>query len=175
MSWYPPTVTVAATSDPLSLDEAKEYLEEDRDSQNGNISLLIDKARDRIERVCGPIMPRTATVKCDCFGDFAHFPQPLVSVSSITYLDAAGATQTLSTDVYEVRIDGLLASIVLKYGQVWPHIQAGSRITVTAVIGRSAVPGTIKGALVVMVSQPFGDRAKEEEWLNGILCNDRIF
>lgn len=33
---------------------------------------------------------------------------------AITYVDTAGATQMLSTDVYELRADGLEPSIVLK-------------------------------------------------------------
>ena len=90
------------------------------------------------------------TVKCDSFTDFALFPVvPLSSVSSIAYVDSAGAGQTLSTDVYEVRSDGLTASITLKYGQSWPSIQSGSRITVTAIAGGD-VPEAVKQALLLI-------------------------
>ena len=175
MSWYPHTVTVAATGEPITAAEAKEHVRLDTSSEDSEVNLLIAAARARIEETCGPIVTRTATVKCDVFADFAAFPLPLVSVSSVQYVDGAGATQTLSTDVYEVRIDGLTASLALKSGQSWPSIQSGSRITVTAVIGRATVPDDVKHALLILVSQGFDERGKSPDWLNDLLCNHRIY
>ena len=178
MSWYPATVTVAAASEPISLDEARTHDRWDGSTDNDTaLSLYIASARAYVEKYCGTaLVTRTVTVKCDSFDDFAVFPlAPLSSVSSVSYVDTAGATQTLSTDVYEVRIDGLEASIVLKYGQSWPGIQSGSRITVTAVLGYSAIPPDIKHALLALVAQGDNEREAAFAGVHDLLANHRIY
>lgn len=161
MSWYPATVTVAAGSEPITQAEAKDQCRVDGTDSDDYIDGLIAAARGHIEGYCGtPLVSRTVTVKCDSFDDFARFPvAPLTSVSSVSYVDNVGATQTLSTDAYEVRSDGLTASLALKSGQSWPTIQTGSRVTVTAVVGYSAVPDAIKHAALLLVATWFDHRA----------------
>lgn len=160
MAWYPHTVTVAAASEPVTLTEAKTQCRVDSSDSDTDITGLIAAARSHIEGYCGtPLVSRTVTVKCDCFADFERFPAPpLTSVSSVTYVDTAGATQTLSTSIYEVRGDGLVASIALKADQTWPEVQTGSRITVTAVVGYSALPEAIKHAILLLISHWFDNR-----------------
>lgn len=60
---------------------------------------------------------------------------PLISVGSITYLDEDGASQTLSTDVYQV--DTGTRQIVLKPNQVWPDTELDRirAVTVTHTVG----------------------------------------
>lgn len=159
--WYAPTVTVAAASEPVTLSEAKAQCRVDGDDENALITGLIAAARDHVEMHCGtPMVSRTVTVKCDGFDDFSHFPVvPLVAVSSVSYVDSAGGTQTLSAGIYEVRSDGLTASLALKSGQSWPSIQTGSRVTVTASVGYSAVPGAVKQSILLLIGQWFDNRA----------------
>ena len=178
MSWYPATVTVAAASEPISADEARTQTRWDGSTANDTaLGIYIASARAYVEKYCGtPLVSRTVAVKCDSFDDFAVFPVvPLSSVSSVSYVDTAGATQTLSTDVYEVRTDGLEASIVLKYGQSWPGIQSKSRITVTAVVGYSAIPDDIKHALLTLVSQGDNEREAAFAGAHDLLANHRIY
>ena len=101
---------------------------------------------------------RSATMKCDGFGDFDRLSEaPVSAVASVSYVDTAGATQTLSTDVYELRADGFEASIVLKYGQTWPSIQTGSRITVTATVGYSTTPEAVVHAMLLWIADSFAE------------------
>lgn len=177
--WYPSTVTVAASSEPVTLAEAKAQTRVDGTANDTALNLYIASARAHVEAYCGtPIVSRTVTVKCDGFDDFDKFPvAPLSSVSSVSYVDGAGETQTLSTDVYEVRADGLTASIVLKYGQSWPSIRDGSRITVTAVVGYSTVPADIKHATLLLVSGMFENRetGTVPPAVDALLANHRIY
>lgn len=176
--WYPPTVTVAAASEPVSIDEARTQTRWDDSTANDTaLTLYIASARAHVEAYCGtPLVSRTVTVKCDGFADFASFPiVPLTSVSSVSYVDGAGATQTLSTTVYEVRSDGLTASLVLKSGQSWPTIQSGSRITVTAIVGYSAIPADIKHALLLLVSQGDCEREVGFSGAHDLLANHRVW
>ena len=185
MTWYPPTVTVAAASEPVTLAEAKAQCRVDGSDEDSYLDSLIAAARSHVEGYCGtPIVTRTVTVKCDCFDDFAAFPVvPLISVSSVSYVDAAGDTQTLATSVYEVRSDGLTASLALKNGQIWPSIQTGSRITVTAIVGHSAVPADLSHALKLLIAGWFDQRAGASDKpfttvphaVDALLANHRVF
>lgn len=178
MTWYPPTVTVAAASEPVTLDEARIQTRWDDSTANDSaLTLYIASARAHVEAYCGtPLVSRTVTVKCDSFADFAVFPVvPVQSVSSVSYVDTAGATQTLAASVYEVRSDGLTASLVLKADQSWPSIQTGSRITVTAVVGYVAVPDDIKHALLLLIGGADSDREKAATAAESLLANHRSF
>ncbi|TIN10389.1 hypothetical protein [Mesorhizobium sp.] len=156
--WYPATVTVAATAEPVSLVEAKRHVHaEDFVDDDAELALLIAAARDRVEKYCNTrFATQTVVVKCDCFGDMARLSEaPVQSVSSITYVDTDGVTQTLATSVYELRSDGLESSIVLKYGQSWPSIQTNSRITLTAVVGTADVPAAVKHAMLLSLADGY--------------------
>ncbi|MBV9549101.1 MAG: hypothetical protein JO256_05440 [Alphaproteobacteria bacterium] len=135
--WYPPVVTVAPTSEPVTLATAKTWGRLDGTDDDVRITTALTAARAHVESLTGVLLAQqTVAIKCDAFCDFEAVPlAPLRSITSITYTDSAGNTQTLSTSVYEVRAEGFVAAIVLKYGQAWPAIQPGSRITVTAACG----------------------------------------
>lgn len=159
--WYPATVTVPPTVEPVTWDEADAQLRLDGDtSEQYLVEDLIQSARAHVEAYCGArFATQTVAMKCDCFADLTRLPEaPVASITSIAYVDPDGAGQTLSTDVYELRADGLEAAIVLKYNQSWPSIQAGSRITVTAVVGFATVPADVKHALKLLVGHWFENR-----------------
>lgn len=153
MAWYPPTVTVKPTAEAVTLADAKVQTRYDGTANDGALNLFLAGAIAHVESYCGtPLAARTVTVKCDRFEDFIKFPiVPLGQVTSISYVDSAGTTQTLSTSVYDVRTDGLTASIALKDGQSWPSKQARSRITVTAQVGYSEIPADVRHAILLMV------------------------
>ncbi len=177
--WYPSTVTVAAASEPIDLATAKAQLRVDFDDDNELIERLIEASRNHVEKYCGiRLATETVTAKCDAFSDMAWLPDaPVQSVTSIVYTDTAGAEQTLADTVYELRADGLEASIVLKYGQQWPAILPGSRITLTAVVGYATVPPAVMQAVILNISEsyeqreptPIGDRTT----FDNLLCNFR--
>lgn len=177
--WYPTKITVAATSEPLTTAEVKRRLHVDFADDDADIDLLIQSARDHGQKYCNVrFASQTVELKCDGFCDFARLPEaPVASVSSISYVDTDGATQTLATSVYELRADDLDAAIVTKYGQQWPAIQIGSRITVTAVVGYSAAPAAVKHAMLLWIADAYENRenAKIEDWtaLDALLCNFR--
>lgn len=73
---------------------------------------------------------------------------PLQSVTSITYVDTAGATQTLAADQYTVDTKSQPARITPAYGVSWPATrEQANAVTVRFVAGygaASAVPDIIK-------------------------------
>lgn len=155
--WYPATVTDPADVEPVTLPEAKKHLRaEYHADDDAYISGLIASARDHVERYTGTrLAEQIVTLKCDRFADFCHLPDAPIQSVEIEYVNVDGDTQTLADTVYELRNDGLDASIVLKFGQSWPPVQARSRITVTAVTGYENTPPAIKHAILLWVASAY--------------------
>lgn len=176
--WYPPKVTVQPT-EPVSREEAKRQCVVLHDGDDALFDAYIAAARDHVERYCGtPLATQTVEVKCDCFADMDRLPlAPAQSVTSIAYVDTAGLPETLATSVYEHRFDGLDAAIVTKYGERWPAIQPGSRITLTAVVGYETLPPSIKHAMLLWIAEAYENRenAAAPGWtaFDALLCNYR--
>jgi len=136
--WRPPVVTVAPPAEPLSTPNAIAHCRAPDDGTDDTvIAACVASARAHVESVTGTRMvTQTVSMKTDCWADLANLPMaPVQSVSSISYVDTEGNVQTLSTDVYETRLEILEPAVVLKWNQTWPTIRAGSQITVTAVVG----------------------------------------
>lgn len=161
--WYPASVTDAADVEPVTRTDAKKHVRaEFHTDDDAYIDGLIASARDHVERYTGTrLAEQIVTLKCDRFADFCSVPEaPLQSVA-ITYIDTDGAEQTLADTVYELRNDGLCSALVLKFGQSWPSVQAGSRITVTAVAGYEVMPPALKHALLLWIGSAFEVREDE--------------
>lgn len=160
--WYSATVTTPSP-EPITDVQCKLQLQIDAGdtSWDSLLALYIPAAREFVESWTGTrIASRTGvTLRCDNFTDFARLSEgPISAVSSISYVDVDGATQTLATSVYEVRADGLETAIVLKPNQSWPATQPGSRVTVTATVGFSSVPPMALAAMMMLIGQWFAHR-----------------
>jgi uncharacterized phiE125 gp8 family phage protein len=164
--WYPAAVTAAPAGEPVTRAEVKAQASIDFTDDDTLIDLLIAAARAHVEKYTGVrLVTQTLTFKCDGFSDMARLPEgPLQSVTSISYVDTDGVTQTLATSIYEVRADGLETAVVLKFGQSWPAIQPGSRITVVAVAGFASVPDDIKRALLLYIVGGYATRENDEAY-----------
>lgn len=120
--------TIAPTAEPISLAQAKRQLRVDGTDDDTFIAGLITAARSYVENYCSSqLVVATFQQKLDQFpcGDTIslNYP-PLINVSSITYVDSAGTTQTLATTVYSVLTTEKPGKIKLKYGQSWPSIRS---------------------------------------------------
>lgn len=90
---------------------------------------------------------------------------PLQSVSSITYVDQNGSTQTLASSGYKVMAAGENpGSIALAYGQEWPSTrEEPEAVTITFVCGfgdaASDVPAAVINAGLLLVAHWYDQRA----------------
>ena len=67
------------------------------------------------------ILNQTWRTTLDSFPNAIRLPfAPCSSVTSITYLDSAGAQQTLSSQDYELSTENQTAIVVPAYGKTWP-------------------------------------------------------
>ena len=135
--WRPVIVTTAATGEPIETDDAVAHLRAQGAGDEIEIAAMVATARSMVESQTGiKLFTQTVTLRTDEWADLAHLPvAPVQSITSIAYTDTAGASQTLSTSVYEARLYGLEPGIALKYDPVWPTIQTGSQIVSVAIVG----------------------------------------
>lgn len=115
----------APTSEPIHMDEAKQHLRVDSTDEDYYINNLIAAVRSEVENHRNEcLVAQTWDLKLDDFpddsGDIVVPRVPLLAVSSITYVDTSGTTQTLSASVYTVDTDSKPGRIALAYQQSWP-------------------------------------------------------
>jgi len=158
--WYPAKITEAASSDAISIEEVKAQAIVEQSDDDTLLQRLIKVGQDHVERYCGlRFAKQTIEAKCDSFANLCRLPEaPTVSITSIGYVDRDGNGQTVASSVYEERLEGLEPSIVLKYGQAWPAIQIGSRITLTAVVGYETAPAAVKHAMLMLIATWYARR-----------------
>lgn len=152
--------------EPVTLDEAKANMRVTIDAEDDLITDLIVVAREYAEMYeSRAYIEQTITAKMDRFPRKIKLPRsPLMSVTSINYVDTAGVTQLLSTDVYAVDIISEPGEITLKHGQSWPSTQnIHHAVTIVYVAGygdeADDVPQRVKRAIHLMVADWFKNRA----------------
>lgn len=91
---------------------------------------------------------------------------PLSSVSSITYVDSDGASQTLSSSNYRVSTHREPGTVEESYDTTWPttrDIQEAVKVTfVAGYANLESVPEALKQAILLIVGHWFGNRGDEE-------------
>lgn len=145
----------------LDLDLIKAHLREESSDNDPLISAYIDAAVSHIDGPGGwlgrSVFPQTLELRQNTFCATARLPYgPVQSVTSVKYVDSAGAEQTLDADQYLMTGDGQVA---LAHGAVWPSLRGdaeGVRIQYTA--GYDVLPGAIYAAIMLMVGDLFKNR-----------------
>lgn len=168
------TVTAPAF-DPISLAEAKAHCRVTTTDEDGLIAGYILAARQFVENEC---FLRLATQTIDytidgdwpCVGSRGYYRQridfpigPVQSITSVSYVDGSGATQTLSPSLY---VTGNLGTAVqsgrpyieVAYGSTWPVARCQpATITVRAVVGwdLSNVPNPLMQAMRMLIGHQY--------------------
>lgn len=166
------TLSTAPDTEPLALKDAKEHLRAGND-EDLQITALIVAARAHVEQVTGrALVTQTWAAKLDGFpasgGYRITLPRPkLQSVSSITYVDVNGTTQTLASGEYQVVPGGEYDSgyIVPAYGKSWPSTRdQPDTVTVTFIAGYGGpqdVPDPVVQYLKLLVGSMYLHREGE--------------
>lgn len=158
------TRTVAPTQTPVSLDELKAALKITHGDMDATLQLYLLAATDYCQEYqWAQYVTATFVERFDRFPSVFR-PQrcPLASVTSLAYVDTAGASQTLTvTTHYTVDIYSKPGRIVPAYNYSWPatygHVNDVT-LTYTAGYGAPAdVPDEIKHAILLKAAQQYGD------------------
>jgi uncharacterized phiE125 gp8 family phage protein len=152
--------------EPVELADATAHLRVDDDHEDGLVLLYVAAARSHIETFLkASLLATTWRVRID-----GGFPReirlpvgPVLSTDglAITYVDDAGATQTLPADQYQASL-GETGVIRPAWGVVWPSTRAQlDAVSVTFKAGwpgPSDLPPAIKAAVLLMTGHLFQHR-----------------
>ena len=184
--------TVAPAASPVTVAQAKEQLRitASETADESMIERHIAAATDWVERELGRVLvQQTWALKLDGFpracgdrGRFIELPKiPAQSVTSITYVDVNGATQTLAVDQYTVHADDWQPFVAEAYGVTWPSTRCQpAAVTVTFVAGYppsgvsvdANIPAAIKQAILLHVQGQYDNlQAAEQAALERALRN----
>ena len=150
-------LTTAPSGRVVSTSDLKSHLRELSTDRDSGIELAHDAAVERFESdLRRQFLTATWKLHLPKFPSYIEITRcPVQSVSSITYVDAAGATQTLASDQYQVNTTKEPAIIRPAYGVSWPTTRdVEQAVTVTFVCGYGTaadVPSGIVNAIELFV------------------------
>jgi uncharacterized phiE125 gp8 family phage protein len=128
------------------------------------ITMMIRSATKTAESITRKVMlTASLTHVLDCWPAVIYLPKsPVQSVTSITYVDENGATQTLASDQYRTDLVSEPARITPAYDVTWPTIRnVTNAVTVTYVAGYGAaadIPAGIKNWMLVRIKHYWDNR-----------------
>lgn len=165
------TITTPAGKKPLSLDEVVQHTRVTNTDDDSYLLALIAAATEHVESFLKrALINRTYQLTLDDgFPGWFELPKPpLVSVSSITYIDADGDSQTLPTSVYTVDANAEHGRIVLAYEKSWPSTRdIINNVTVNFIAGYGEdtddVPMPVKQAMLLLIDHWFEHRSAVSE------------
>jgi uncharacterized phiE125 gp8 family phage protein len=182
--WHSPVIVTPPADEPVLLDRAKEFLRIDMDDTafDLEISTLIAGARSAIEKTTGTrMMTQIVDVAADCFSDLGRLPiGPVEEVVAISYVDAAGAEQTIAGERYETIGGGLEVGIRPTFDGFWPTpARRNGAVKVRLKVGYGDGDHTLPADLYVVLLQwirgEFDDRPLDDETIASRVCNHRIW
>lgn len=155
----------APATEPLTISEVMDYCHVDQlDDQL--FTMFIRSARVAAEgRTRRALITQTLDLYLDGFPLWElKLPRPtLQSVTSITYTDTDGASQTLSASTYQVDTASAPARIAPSYGNVWPTARRQmNAVRIRYVTGYGAavdVPSGIKSWMLLRIGTLWENRA----------------
>lgn len=175
MDVYNFTLKTAPAIEPITLAEARKWLRGPESEDDDLIDRLIRGRREAMERNEGlALITQTWTLRFDRFphcGEIQIKKRPVQSITSIKYLDQAGAQQTLTPIVdYQVDTYSFIARIFPAYQKSWPLTQCvvnAVEIEFKAGYGDNLddVPQDLKDALLLRIADKYENR---EEMLIGV-------
>lgn len=152
----------------VSQTEAKAHCRVTNTASDSKFDALIPAARRLAEAYTGRgLIEKTLKLRLPYFPakSIISLPMPpLQSVTSITYVDAQGGTQTFPTASYEVDTHSLCGRIVLKSDAAWPPTSdVMDAVTITFVAGYKAdaapeIPEDLKLAMLELIEHMYSFR-----------------
>lgn len=155
------TRTADASGQVVTCDAIKQHLRRTTNDFDTELERLEAAAVDLLEETLRrQFLTATWTLTLDRFPDVIEIERcPLISVTSITYIDSAGDIQTLASSAYRVDSTSEPGRITPDYGTAWPatrDITGAVTVTFTAGYGsRQDVPPAIQQAILLWVEGEF--------------------
>ena len=167
--------------EPVSPDEFRDAIRFSATELDATIERNLATARRQLEiDTQRALLTQTWELRLDFFPDdlIELRKLPVLSVTSITYTDTSGNSQTLATTVYATDIYSTPPRITLKQSQSWPATYSQANVvTVTFVAGYGAtvetVPAEVKDAIIVKAATYFEDVDRREQYEQSYMASRR--
>lgn len=161
--WAGPTKGATAL-EPVPLEVFKAHYRIDDADEDALIAEKLRQARELVEQMANrQLITSTYTYQIDGFptgtSDLIQLPGgTLQSVTSISYVDGNGDTQTWGSSNYDVDTRHVPGRIGLAYNRTWPTIRDwGLPVTITYVAGYgdnpADVPEALRGAIEMIAAE----------------------
>ena len=160
----------APAIEPVLLEELKEQLRVDYTDHDPELQHLISEARMWAEEneLGRALITQTVTEKFRKFeGDLELRWPPVQSITSVSYVDSNGTSQTLAATYYELGHHLGIGVCRLKYGQTWPtHRDQEDAVTIVYVAGygsdRDDIPLAIRNGIKCYATYRYDGSIDEE-------------
>lgn len=158
------TIVTAPTTEPFKTDEAKSHLRVEISDDDTLIDNIIITVRKYVEDILNiALITQTWDYFIDRLPEVIKLPKtPLSSVTSISYIDTDGASQTVTSSIYTVDTDSEPGRIYLAYQQTWPTTRdIRHAITIRFVAGygdRTTIPLPIMQAMLLLIGHLYENR-----------------
>lgn len=163
---YQTVVTAKSNDLPVTLAEAKEHLR----ILGGDLDVEVFAALEAATEFCESVSGRSLRVSHTLAQKYASWPcdpvqfdrHPVKAISSITYYDADGASQTLATSKYRLQ-PSTNAAAALEWDDTFDSPSLDDRddaVTITYTAGYTdieSVPAMAKYAIKLKLAELFGD------------------
>ncbi len=171
--------TVAPTSEPITLAEAKAQLRVESDFTDDDtwINTAITVVREQVEALTNrALMPQTFELAIDGFSDEIQIPKPpFSSLTSIKYYDEDNVLQTLASSYYLVNDFSEPAIIARKTDQTYPgtydRLDAVRIVFVAGYADASSVPTSIKQAMLMLLTDLYDNRSASTNQASSVVVN----
>lgn len=169
--------SVAPTTYPVTVDEARQQCNLSSTHDDALLLAMIaaatERAEDytqrafitqtRVQRQNGFYDSRYSNYCLDGSDRIYFRKSPLASVTSVSYVSAAGTTTTLSSTVYTASTGDIPGRIEPTYNNIWPDVRDepnNVRITYTVGYGstQSSVPARARQAILLDVAHQYRNR-----------------
>lgn len=172
------TRLISTAAEPVTAAEVKSLIALDGTDHDARIALLIPALRQQAEQITGrSFAVNTWQTKLDEFpAEIRLLWPPIVSVTSITYVDDAGATQTLAATAYTVDTHSEPAWVLPAAGTDWPSTyDTANAVTVNYTAGEGATaPKEVKVWIAARIRADI-DGCDVPDYLDGLLDRLKVY
>ncbi|MCH8240719.1 MAG: phage head-tail connector protein [Proteobacteria bacterium] len=167
-NYYPLTVTTPPVTEPVSLADARAHLRVDTKADDALVSAAITAARAYAEDFTHrKLITQTVEIRADGFPAAFRLPvAPVITITSIKYIDTTGTLITLAADQYKLVQSTTPPLIVPAYSVTWPTTRAemdaiGIILSVGYGVVSDDVPPTIIEAIKLLLGHFYTNRVDE--------------
>jgi len=156
-------IYTAPTSEPLTIDEAREHLKVDISTDDYLIASLITAARIYCEKYRKrALITQTRELYLDSWPtvDYVELMSPLASVNHIKYFGTDGTEHTMTATDYYVDTKSFVGKVGLAYGKSWPTgaLRPFHGVVIQYICGAASADDDIKAGLKLLIGHLYEHR-----------------